>query len=242
VAPVLAHLVHRVLERLCVTISTVGSSWLSCPHPRADGATHLLLDPQCPPSGGRRRIVGVHTGARACGSCSRGAGSIAPRPPRTGRARRAPVTSFSAFPRSDGTGPVACASRLRSGSGRARLLLTEGRVLDGSPPILSPAEGHRSSRALDFALRGRDGGARQGKGERLGTAKGLFSGTRMSRSSPVSPRGCSLRRDVGRMEGGRRGAQEPRLAERCGESTPAGLSRRRHRSSGRRRGLAPGGA
>src|SRR5436309_10608964 len=61
--------------------------------------------------------------------------------------------------------------------------------------LLSPAKGHRPSRALDFALRGRDGGLRQGgKGERLAAANGLWNSYALrSPGSRRKPRGAVRR-------------------------------------------------
>jgi hypothetical protein len=86
--------------------------------------------------------LGSTPAARACGSCSSGSGSSSPRHPRSRRARRRDgersrtrrSSRHSLAPTDPDLSPSS-ASRLRSGSGRARLLLHAGTVLDGSPPF-----------------------------------------------------------------------------------------------------------
>jgi len=70
-----------------LTESSHGQLLLELPHPRADGATHLLLDP-LELAAGTGGSWASTPAARACGACSRGSGSTGRRHPRHRRPRR----------------------------------------------------------------------------------------------------------------------------------------------------------
>jgi hypothetical protein len=96
---------------------------------------------QCPRSGGRRRIVGVHTGGERLRGLARAArvrdrlairAAVAPAAATGSVAEHAPRPGI---PSPDPDLAPSSASRLPSGSGRSRLHRYEGTVLDGSPPF-----------------------------------------------------------------------------------------------------------
>jgi Putative transposase len=127
--------------------------------------------------------------ASAFVSCSSGSGSSAHRPPRPPRARRRggernrprPLVGIPSAPRAPHLSPSS-ASRRRSGSGRARLASQRGQGCRRLAARLSPTEGHGPCRALDFALRGRDRGARQAsEGESWRRRRGFWNSDALGR-------------------------------------------------------------